>query len=71
MEANSSELTTFICLMGKYKFTKMPFGLKNAPAFFFFSKAVVEQFLGPAQECARNYIDDVLVYRKNWLGTRS
>ena len=30
----SKEKTSFISLFGKFMFTRMPFGLKNAPAIF-------------------------------------
>ena len=28
------DLTTFVCLFGKFRSQRMPFGLKNAPAVF-------------------------------------
>ncbi len=31
VEEASKDLTTFGCLMGKFRFNRMPFGLKNAP----------------------------------------
>ncbi len=35
----SQDLTLFSCPTGKFKYVRMPFGLKNAPAIF---QAVVE-----------------------------
>ncbi|MBW0486307.1 hypothetical protein O181_026022 [Austropuccinia psidii MF-1] len=32
VEPNSSKLLRIICHMGIYKYTRMPFGIKNAPA---------------------------------------
>ncbi len=44
-------------------FRRMPFGLKNAPAIF---QSVVEDVLKPVSSVARNYIDDVIVFSKDW-----
>lgn len=63
MNPMSADLTTFVCPRGKFKFTKMPFGLKNAPAVF---QAAIEQVLNPINDVASNYIDDILVYSGNW-----
>ena len=63
MEESSSDLTTFVCPMGKYKFLRMPFRLKNAPAVF---QEIVENVLQPVKKNASNYIDDVLVYSGSW-----
>jgi len=57
------EMTSFGCTLGKFKFLRMPFGLKNAPAVF---QQVVDKVLSKAKDCAVNYIDDVLVYSNNW-----
>ena len=63
MSESSSELTTFVCLLGKYKYCRMPFGLKNAPAIF---QSVVEEVLTPVNKVCKNYIDDVVVYSACW-----
>ncbi len=34
MEESSSNMTTFVSPLGKYRFLRMTFGLKNAPAVF-------------------------------------
>ena len=34
VEPQSRQKTAFICLFGKFEFTRMPFGLRNAPAIF-------------------------------------
>ena len=63
MDKASSKLTTFVCPSGKYKFIRMPFGLKNAPAIF---QEIIERVLKPVQNNSSNYIDDVLVYSDSW-----
>ncbi len=63
MEKPSSEFTTFVCPFGKYRYLRMPFGLKNAPAIF---QAVVESVLKPVSDCCRNYVDEVVIYSSNW-----
>lgn len=63
MEPSSSEFTTFVCPFGKYKYVRMPFGLKNAPAIF---QAVVENVLKPVCAFSKNYVDDVVIYSKSW-----
>ncbi len=63
MDPVSSELTTFVCPLGKFKYVRMPFGLKNAPAVF---QAAVEAVLEPVSSMCCNYIDDVVVYSVNW-----
>ena len=43
---------------GKYKFTVMPFGLKNAPAIF----QSMDDFLGDCATFAVVYINDILIF---------
>ncbi len=62
MDEPSSDLTTFVCPFGRYKYVKMPFGLKNAPAVF---QEVVSQVLVPVSDISNNYIDDVIIYSPN------
>ncbi len=63
MDEGSEDLTSFICPMGKFKFCRMPFGLKNAPAIF---QSVLEEVLKPVSDVCSNYIDDVIVYSDSW-----
>ncbi len=63
MDEHSSHLTTFVCPFGKFRYLRMPFGLKNAPAIF---QAVLEDVLKPVSHCSRNYVDDVVIYSKCW-----
>ncbi len=41
----------------------MPFGLKNAPAIF---QAAIVAVLKTVAHCCVNYVDDVVVFSKNW-----
>ena len=53
------DYTTFISPWGKYRFTVMPFGLKNAPAIF---QTIMDNTLRPCNQFAIVYIDDVLIF---------
>ncbi len=59
----SKDLTTFASPWGRYKFRRMPFGLKNAPAVF---QRMVDGVLAKVRECCGCYIYDVLIYSSNW-----
>jgi len=63
MEEASSKFTTFSCPLGKFRFVRMPFGLKNAPAIF---QNIVEQVLKPVCNVSKNYIDDIVVFSYSW-----
>ena len=58
---DSMEKTTFVTFVGKFMFTRMPFGLANAPAIF---QRVMERALVDCYMYAAPYIDDVLVFSK-------
>lgn len=54
--------TAFTCFKGLYQFKRVPFGLKNAPAFF---QRFMDHLLGNMRwNVAMVYIDDVVVYTK-------
>ena len=55
----SVDKTTFVCFAGKFSFTRMPFGLANAPAIF---QRVMESVLEGCYGFSAPYIDDVLVF---------
>ena len=62
MEPTAQEKTAFVTHCGLYEFTKMPFGLVNAPATF---QQLMELVLsGLARDKCHIYLDDVLVFRK-------
>jgi predicted aspartyl protease len=58
MEPGDKEKTAFITKKGLYQFTRMPFGLKNAPATF---QRIMEAILVglPFVKC---FIDDIIIY---------
>ena len=60
MEEEAAEKTAFTCPEGRYKFTRLPFGLVNAPMHF--SKiigGVLGELIGCGVLC---YLDDIIIY---------
>ena len=54
--------TTFVCHSGLFRFLRMPFGLKNAPATF---QRAIDIILSRVKwEFALVYLDDVIIYSK-------
>ncbi|MGR0202303.1 reverse transcriptase family protein, partial [Klebsiella pneumoniae] len=54
--------TAFTFERGHYEFTRMPFGLKNAPITF---QRLMDEFLrGIDEEMCQVYMDDLLVFSK-------
>ena len=53
------EKTAFISPLGKYHFTRMPFGLNNAPSTF---QRLMDDLFQDQQEFVAVYIDDLAVY---------
>ena len=62
VEPKDIEKTAIITPFGKFAFTRMPFGLKNAPAVF---QRTMEEVLRSCYDWAAPYIDDVLVFSKD------
>ena len=58
----SRDYTTFLSPRGKFRFIRMPFGLKNAPSHF----QRIEKDLSPVADCAAVYIDDILIFSSSW-----
>ncbi|MBW0486914.1 hypothetical protein O181_026629 [Austropuccinia psidii MF-1] len=62
---NSIKLLRIICHMGMYEYTRMPFGIKNAPAHFprmmdtIFQGEILEGWMVV-------YIDDIIIYSETW-----
>ena len=63
MSANSREKTAFVTPFGLYEFNVMPFGLHNTPAAF---QRMMNCVLRDCQEFSKAYIDDVVIFSKNW-----
>lgn len=55
--------TTFLTPFGKFRFTVMPFGLRNAPATF---QRLMDGILGGHSEFCNVYIDDISVFSETW-----
>ena len=62
VEPEAREKTAFITPFGKFEFTRMPFGLKNAPAVF---QRCTEVVLNSCYTFSAPYIDDIVVFSKN------
>ena len=56
--------TAFICPFGLYRFTRMPFGLRNAPAMF---QRLIDRFkAGLPDVTLLGYLDDLIVISKDF-----
>ena len=55
--------TAFISHRGVFEFTRMPFGVRNAPACF---QELMQQVLKEQRQWATAYMDDVVVYSNTW-----
>ena len=64
MTERAKEISTFRCSFGLYRFTTMPFGLKNAGACF--QRVMALAMRGLSWQCCMAFIDDVIVYSHSW-----
>lgn len=55
--------TAFVSPFGKYRFTRMPFGLKGAPTTF---QRLMDGVLEGLQDSTSAYIDDIVIYSPDW-----
>ena len=62
IDEDSKDKTAFVTPFGKFRFNRMPFGLRNAPAIF---QRTMEEVLRGCYEFASPYIDDILVFSEN------
>jgi hypothetical protein len=65
MHKDSSDLTTFRCRYGTFKYEVMPFGLTNGPATF--QRLINDIFLDCLDKFLIAFIDDLLIYSDNEL----
>ncbi|MBW0542468.1 hypothetical protein O181_082183 [Austropuccinia psidii MF-1] len=65
VKPNSMKLLRIICHMGIYEYTRMLFGIKNAPAHFqrMMDTIFQEEIL---EGCMVVYIDDIIIYSETW-----
>ncbi|MBW0555734.1 hypothetical protein O181_095449, partial [Austropuccinia psidii MF-1] len=65
VKPSSMKLLRIICHMGMYEYTRMPFGIKNAPAHFqrmmetLFQEEILEGWMVI-------HIDDIIIYSDTW-----
>ena len=59
----AKQITAFTCHRGAFYFTRMPFGVKNAPACF---QALMQRVLGTVKSFATPYMDDVVIFSETW-----
>ncbi|MBW0531717.1 hypothetical protein O181_071432 [Austropuccinia psidii MF-1] len=65
VELNFMKLLRFICHMGIYEYTRMPFAIKNAPAHF--QRMMDNIFQEELLECWMVvYIDYIIIYSETW-----
>ena len=62
-QPNDYDKTAFCTPFGQYRFTRIPFGLMNAPATF---QRMMLEVLEGQEDHSSAYIDDVLIYSKTW-----
>ena len=55
--------TTFVCHKGKFRFTRMPFGVCNAPAVF---QTLMDGVVRGLDSFCRVYMDDLVIYSNSW-----
>ncbi|MBW0558081.1 hypothetical protein O181_097796 [Austropuccinia psidii MF-1] len=64
VKPNSMNLLTIICHMGIYEYTRIPFGIKHAPAHF--QRMMDTRFQEILEGWMVVYIDDIIIYSETW-----
>ena len=60
---SAMQKTAFTCHKGNFHFTRMPFGVKNAPACF---QTLMQRVLSELGGFATAYMDDVVIFSHTW-----
>ena len=55
--------TTFVCHKGKFRFTRLPFGVCNTPAVF---QTLMDGVVRGMEAFCRVYMDDLVIFSRNW-----
>lgn len=63
LKEGDQEKTAFCTPWGKFQFTAMPFGLRNAPATF---QRLMHTALADMCSFANSYIDDIIIFSTSW-----
>jgi hypothetical protein len=64
MTNHAKEVTAFRSPFGLFQFTRMPFGVTNAPAVF--QRLMDKVLRGLTWKCCMVYLDDVVIYSESW-----
>ncbi len=59
----SRDFTAFSCRHGQFRYKRMPFGLRNAPATF---QLLMQEVLRGLEEYSSAYIDEIVIFSSNW-----
>ena len=60
----AKDCSAFRCPFGHYRYTRLPFGMMNAPAAF--QRLMDAVLKGIAWECCMVYLDDVIIFSDTW-----
>ena len=63
MADNSKDFTIFSCKFRKYRYLRMPFGLRNAPSTF---QVMLQRCLLNLEAFSSPYMDDVIIFSQTW-----
>ena len=63
MKDSDIQKTALVCHRGRYEFTRMPFGVKNAPAVF---QGLMTKVLDSCKQYARLYMDNMVIFSHSW-----
>ena len=64
MTERAKDITAFRSPLGLFRFTRMPFGLKNAGAVF--NRTMNRALSGLLRKCCMVFVDDIIVYSDSW-----